>query len=75
MWSLRVVFLSPPLDNDSCFDYCVEHLPVQEVMSQIAVERFYVPVLLGTAGLDEERLDAVAHVSLWVSFGSRTHNS
>ena len=48
----------PLLDEYSGLGQCVEDLPVQELISQLAVEALVVAVLPRTARLDEQRLDA-----------------
>lgn len=47
---------SPALDDDLGFSECVEHLAVEQLVTQLAVEAFAVAVLPRAAGLDVERL-------------------
>ena len=58
MGSDSIVQPPPLLDEDDGLGECVEDLPVQELVPQLAVEALVVAVLPGTAGLDVERLDA-----------------
>ena len=50
-----VVVLPPHLDDHTCFFERVENLAVQAFIAQLAVERFAVAVLPGTAGFDKHR--------------------
>ena len=53
VWSDRVVLPAAPFDQDLCLGERVEDLPVEEFITQLAVERFDIAVLPRTAGLDE----------------------
>jgi len=52
--------LSPPLDQDFCFQRGVENLAVEELVTELPIEGFHIPILPGRSGLDEERVDADA---------------
>jgi hypothetical protein len=58
--SMGVVVESPPFDQDLCLKQGVEDLAVQELISELAVERLDVAVFPGRARLDEEGVDADA---------------
>ena len=60
MWSYRVVFSPPGFCHNPRLENRIEDLPVQEFVSQLAVEGFDIPVLPGTSRLDEERLHSQA---------------
>ena len=53
---MPVVMPSPSLDQDLGFSQRIEDLPVQELVSELPVERLHIPVLPRTPRLDEERL-------------------
>src|SRR6056297_3999641 len=53
MRSDRVVLSSPALDDDARLGEAVEHLPVQQLVSELGVEALAVAILPRTAGLDE----------------------
>ena len=51
----RVVVFAPALGQDLRFLQRVEDLAVEELIAQLAVERFTVAIFPGAAGLDIER--------------------
>src|SRR5512143_3990563 len=51
---LRVIVAPPCLDEHPGFRQGVEHLPIQQFVAELAVERFIVAVLPGTGLLDVE---------------------
>lgn len=53
-----VVLPPPVLDNDLGLLQRKEQLPIQQLISELAVEALVVSVLPRTAGLDKERLDS-----------------
>ena len=60
MWPAGVELLAPHLQHHLGFLERVEDLAVEQFVSELAVERFTVAVLPGTAGHDVERLAAYA---------------
>ncbi len=65
VWSESVVLSAPAFDQDLRLPKRVENLEVQELVSELSVERLHVAVLPGTSGLDEKRsyLDALEPIS------------
>src|SRR6266568_8622807 len=53
--ALRVVFHAPPLRQNLCLLQRVKNLAVQELIAQLAVEAFTVPVFPQTPRLDVQR--------------------
>ena len=53
----RVVINSPALDQDLCFVQRIKDLSFQQFIPQLAIERFDVAVLPGTAWFNIQRLD------------------
>ena len=58
VWSDRVVVVSPSSDEHCCLLQSVEDFAVQQLVAELAVERFVVAVLPGAAWFDVERLHA-----------------
>ncbi len=58
MRALSIEVLVPALDQHSCLGHHVEDLAVEQLVTQLAVQAFYVAVLPGAARLDVERLHA-----------------
>ncbi len=56
MATMSAVLPSQLLDQDFGFLQCVEDLRIQELITELAVEAFAVPILPWTAGLDLEWL-------------------
>src|SRR5271156_907952 len=56
--ALGVVFHPPPLRQNLCLLQRIEDFAVQELISQLSVETFTVPVLPRTPRLDVQRLGA-----------------
>ena len=53
-----IVFPAPLLYQDPGFGQSGEHLPIEQLIPQLAIERFYVAVLPGAPSLYEEGLHA-----------------
>ena len=64
-WSESVVLSAPAFDQDLRLPKRVEDREVQELVSELSIERLHVAVLPGTSGLDEKRsyLDALEPIS------------
>ena len=54
----RIVMLTPLFDPYPSLFHRAENFPIEQLVSELAVEAFIVPVLLRTAGFDEEGLHA-----------------
>ncbi len=57
MRTMNVVMPSPLLDQDRGFFQRIEDLRVQQLVSELAIERLAVAVLPRAARLDEQRVD------------------
>jgi|TARA_Y100000031_G_C8170353_1_gene361478 hypothetical protein len=60
MRALVIVFVAPLLREHLYLPEGFEDLPVQELISQLAIEALYVPVLPWASGRDEEGLNSKA---------------
>ena len=58
MRTFGVVEAPPLLDQDLVLFQRVEDLPIEEFVPQLSIEAFSIAILPGTAGHDEERVDA-----------------
>ncbi len=52
-----VVLQSPAFGQDLCFLKRVENLPIEQLITQLAIERLHVAIFPRAAQLDEERLN------------------
>src|SRR5580698_519546 len=55
VWPLRVVFHAPPLRQNLCLLERVKDLAIQELIAQLSIETFTVPVLPWTSRFDIQR--------------------